>query len=47
MANLLALVLIVAIVYFLFKSINPTKNKMTEDNNSNNQRRRRNGKNYG
>ena len=47
MASLLALVLIVAIVYFLFKSINPTKNKMTEDNNSNNQRRRRNGKNYG
>lgn len=46
MANLLALVLIVAIVYFLFKSINLTKNKMTGDNNSNNQGRR-NGKNYG
>ena len=46
MANLLALVLIVAIVYFLFKSINLTKNKMTGDNNSNNQERR-NGKNYG
>ena len=46
MANLLALVLIVAIVYFLFKSINITKNKMTGDNNSNNQGRR-NGKNYG
>ena len=46
MANLLALVLIVAIVYFLFKNINLTKNKMAEDNNSNNQGRR-NGKNYG
>lgn len=46
MANLLALVLIVVIVYFLFKSINLTKNKMTGDNNSNNQGRR-NGKNYG
>ena len=46
MANLLALVLIVVIVYFLFKSINLTKNKMTGDNNSSNQERR-NGKNYG
>ena len=46
MASLLALVLIVAIVYFLFKNINLTKNKMAEDNNSNNQGRR-NGKNYG
>ena len=46
MASLLALVLIVAIVYFLFKNINLTKNKMAEDNNSNNQGRR-NSKNYG
>ena len=46
MASLLALVLIVAIVYFLFKNINLTKNKMAEDNNSNKQGRR-NSKNYG
>lgn len=46
MASLLALVLIIVIVYFLFKSINITKNKMAGDNNPNN-RGRRNGKNYG
>ena len=46
MASLLALVLIIVIVYFLFKSINITKNKMAGDNNPNNLGRR-NGKNYG
>lgn len=45
MAGLLAVVLIVAIVYFLFRNVNITRNKKFEDNNTNSQRRK--GNNYG